>query len=175
MNVLPGKASLASFFGVLALVLLLTVLLAFNMRKILSAIPRGQRRATDFIRTSVRDPIGEKWKSLMRSLHGGDTLSGSEETQATTRRRDRDKRSFLVSLLYFLVVELPQREIAYSLRLFRRPKVPFYIKTEFGIGKFIGDLMRLLLLPLWMVLAILVCFAWAVRAFTRQLSRLVTW
>jgi hypothetical protein len=172
MNVLPGRATLASFFGLLAVALLLTVLLAFNMRIILSAATRSQRQAADVIRSSVRDPIGERWNSLTQSLHG-DALSGSEGMQTTTRHTARDKRFLLVSMLYYLTIELPRREIFYGLSLLQRPRVPFYVKVEFSFGKLIRDLIRLLLLPLWIVLAILASFAWVVRALARQLARLV--
>ena len=144
MNVLPTGATLGSFFIVLIVVLLITLLLAFNLRHIFSRLLRGQQQASTFIHSLMQQSTSTKWRNFQ--------LNPPSEISYEYKPSNGNRSSFLSFLSEYLTTELPQKELSYGLSLFRPIRVPFYMKVRFSYRKLIGDLLRLLFLPLWIVM-----------------------
>lgn len=149
MNVLPSKATLGSFIGVVILVLLLTMGFAFNLRSIFCMLRRSQQRASGLIFAFMKKSMSDNWKNFTPA-----SPSLPQQRLYEQGRWRTNGGSMLLFLLEFLL-ELPGRELQYVLALFQRPEVPFYVEVKFSVGKLIGDLLRVLFLPLWIALVLL--------------------
>ena len=151
MTVLPKEATLVSFGILLVIVLIFTVILASNLRNIFSMFLRGQQMASGLVYSSIQRSSKVKWENSTRTPSGPrkDILSGDVQTAG-------DILSIL-AVLYNSLIALPAHEVAYALTLLkpvRAAKLPWYMEVHFSGGKFLGDLVRLLLLPMWIVLAL---------------------
>lgn len=155
MNVLPSSATLGSFIGVLVLVLLLTLALAFNLRASFAMLHRSQQRLYDLMLTVMRQKstdTSKKWGAFTPL-----TLPSLFPLEQVLQQ-ERYKRSglhLILHLLWDFLLGLPKRELAYGLALLRRPNAPFYVEVKFSVRKLIGDLLRFAFLPLWLMIAIL--------------------
>ena len=162
MNVLPIQASLGSFFVVLVVVLIITFLFALNLHGLLQLLRQGRRQFLTFISTSL--------KRSPKPLSLYDELLDDEKAKAQTGQ-PADGSEPWWTLLVDLFTFMPVSEMVYALRLCRRPRVPFYEKVRFSYGKLIGDVLRLLLLPMWIALVILGGFGQIILAAWRFCRR----
>ena len=152
MTVLPKEATLVSFAILLVVVLIITTFLALNLRNIFSMLVRGEQMTSDYIFSFMQYSKNEKWKNFARNPPGrnkgfyhGDTRTASNALS-------------ILAFIYDSLIALPANELAYGFNLFRpirAAKLPWYVEVRFSYGKLIGDLIRLLILPVWIVLALL--------------------
>lgn len=151
MTVLPKEATLVSFAVLLVIVLIVTTFLALNLRNMFSMLVRGEQMASEYISSSMQHSKNEKWKNFARNSPGlnkgvyhGDTRTANNALS-------------ILAFIYDSLVALPANELAYGFNLFRpfrAAKLPWYVEVRFSYGKLIGDLIRLLILPVWIVLAL---------------------
>ena len=61
--------------------------------------------------------------------------------------------SFIPAIPRLVFLELPTEEMSYAIGLFSRPHETVYSSYRFRFGRFVGDIMRLLLFPMWLTIA----------------------
>ncbi len=150
MTVLPKEATLVSFAVLLVIVLIITTFIALNLRSIFSMLVRGQQMVSNFIYSSMQHSKNEKWKNFARNSSGPNREVVHGDTRTTSN-------TILILAFYDFLIALPTNELAYGINLIkpvRAGKLPWYVEVRFSYGKLVGDLIRLLLLPTWMVLSL---------------------
>jgi len=121
MSVLPDAATLASFFVLLIILMLGTILAALDRVIISAAMVRVQH----LVRVQCHS-IDQLYR-LVPHL----TVTG---------------------VFRFLVFELPTNELQYGLHLLQPVRRNMLYNRKFSRSKFMADIMRLLLFPLWIAL-----------------------
>lgn len=127
MAVLPREATLVSFAVLLVIVLIITTFIAFNLRNILSMVVRRQLKVSNFI-----------YSSKQHLKIGKCNISS-------------------ILAFFYSLIALPANELAYITNLIkpvRARNLPWFVEVRFSYCKLVGDLVRLLLLPMWMVLSL---------------------
>ena len=162
MSVLPSEASLASFFVVLVLVLLVTVSLGLSLRSLLATVNHIQRRVSEYLYNLLRfnnkertKDYGEDVASLHLELSHDHTFSIVDYCRAVVDIISESSFRSLVEKASEVLISLPRQELSYDFRLFLPSTVPFYVEKRFSCGKLVADILRILLLPLWIVLGFL--------------------
>ncbi len=151
MTVLPKEATLVSFAVLLVTVLIITTFIALNLRSIFSMLVRGQQMVSNFIYSSMQQSKNEKWKNFARNSSGPNREVVHGDTRITSNTIS------ILAFFYDSLIALPTNELAYGINLIkpvRAGKLPWYVEVRFSYGKLVGDLVRLLLLPMWMVLSL---------------------
>jgi hypothetical protein len=150
MTVLPKEATLVSFAVLLVIVLIITTFIALNLRSIFSMLVCGQQMVSNFIYSSTQHSKNEKWKNFARNSSGPNKEVVHGDTRTTSN-------TISILAFYDFLIALPTNELAYGINLIkpvRAGKLPWYVEVRFSYGKLVGDLIRLLLLPMWMVLSL---------------------
>ena len=155
MNVLPSNATLASFFIVLACIMVSTVFITANLGLLSSTFQstlQGLRKAASYL-------------SLSHIAMSVDMVLGKEHTRLEqaawipSKRKPRPLTSFeeshpllglVVGLFLNMVIEWPRREFVHCSRLFQRPPPHLVYEVKFSSTKFVFDLLRLLFFPFWL-------------------------
>jgi len=176
MSVLPADANLASYFVVLSLILILTVLAAIILQKNSTAgaevnfrpprkdTPREHLLSLIDAVIHMRDSI---WNWFFRAVTRV-KLFVEGVSRAAHGRTDNKflfpvvfvfllirRFSFWVSVLTrFLFWDFPKDELVYTSCLLYRPPASVLRPRKFSLRKMIFDLLRFLFLPLWLALVI---------------------
>ena len=151
MTVLPDSATLSSFGIVLAVILLVTFFLALNIRTIFATLVQSFRGLSTHFSSSIEsyiNPDTEKHAAI---------LQPSSDPYDLSYKEPNPQRNITASVLLLknFLISLPSHEAAYGFDLLRPVRVPFYEEKQFSWRKFWGDVLRVLLLPFWVVLVIL--------------------
>jgi hypothetical protein len=176
MSVLPVGANLASYFVVLSLILILTVLAAIILQKNSTAgaeidfrpprkdTPREHLRSLIDAVIRVHDSI---WDWLFRAV--ARVRLFEEGVSRAAHGRTENKFLFPVVFVFllirnfsfwvseftrFLFWDFPVDELVYTSCLLYRPPASVLNPRKFSFRKMILDILRFLFLPLWLALAI---------------------
>jgi hypothetical protein len=176
MSILPVGANLASYFVVLSIILILTVLAAIilqthstagaeaNFRPPRKDTPREHMRS---LIDAVIHMCNSIWNWFFRAVTGVKLFV--DGVSRTVHGRTDNKflfpaifaflliRSFLLwipELTRFLLWDFPMDELVYTTCLLYRPPASVFNLRKFSFGKMIFDLLRFLFLPLWVALVI---------------------
>jgi len=175
MKALPDEANLVSYFIVIIVVLLVTLLAAIAIQKYsahgaerhFKHSEKDDKRSTaveDLYRAA--DKLWELtcWTALQIRQFFLETLKSS---QNTTDNKFLIPMIFVVYLvaktiwllistifkvLSFLLWEYPKQEVVYGLNLLYKPPVSVIMPRIFSFRKLVLDLLRFILLPIWLVL-----------------------
>ena len=196
MNVLPDAATLSSFFIVLICILLATVVIIANLQifpSISLVQPQINRSLLNFI--SVLNPLqiasplklifkGE-WDRMLAQDYGSSKIrfhgyTYAKESWGHSRGYILVPLLFLIGLLQDLLLEWPRRELVHYSRLFRKPSTDHpFLTVKFKLDLLCKDLLRLLLLPLWIfwvTFAVLAIGVWIlVFKISSSIRRLHRW
>lgn len=170
MTIIPKEATLASFGILLAIVLLATTFLALNLQNMFSLLLRIQQAALNFIYSAMNRSENPKWNTFTRnppSLY-------SQILYSNNIVRTTSNASSIFAFLYDSLKALPACEVAYGLNLFRpvrAEQLPWNIDVRFSSRKLIGDLVRLVFLPVWIVFALPYWLVLGVKALYGALCR----
>lgn len=151
MDVLPKEATLVSFFVFLIVMLFVTLLMTLNMHNLSYGLAAIKRRVTETIRTWMQASSYESWQSREKSLPK--PLQDDVVYSESRDRRTRSEWWYIGYLVFFIFWELPRRERSYGLRLLKPLRGG---RTRFSFLKLLSDLVRLMLVPLWVVFMVVV-------------------
>ena len=167
MTVLPKEATLASFGILLAIVLVATTILALNLRNMFSLLLRVQEAALNSIYSAMNRSENPKWNQFIPnppSLY-------SQILHSNNIIRTTSNASSILAFLYDSLKALPANEVAYRFDLFRPVRAKQFAEVWFSSRKLIGDLVLLIFLPVWIVLALPYWLVLGVKALFGTLSR----
>ena len=163
MNVLPTAATLASFFIVLSVVIVITFLFSLptTSQRISALFTRPH------LRMDMRASLGRTWVSIQVAIgyyYGYDENTGNVGPLPGAEQRQRSGRGRWISrkfwrLLYSLTDGSLDSSL-YALSLAVKPKASVHYRPTFSLGKFFVDLLIFTLLPLWIALAALATSLW---------------
>jgi hypothetical protein len=180
MSVLPAGANLASYFIVLIVIAILTLVAAIILQKNSSI-----NAEIDVERSPSTTPaftLSERTRSLLkfgvylRAKSWKLSLHAASSVRKSLRDVDRDAHKvtsntfillFVVPVLFilygtlsaikgtkFLLWDFPWNELGYTSNLLFRPTASIFYPPRFLVDKFIIDLFRFMLLPIWLVLVL---------------------
>ena len=156
MNVLPSNATLASFFIVLACILVSTVFITANLGLLSSTLQsmlQGLRKAASYlsfshITMSIETVLGEEHTRLEQAAW---IPSKRKPRPLTSFEKSHPLLGLVVGLFLNMAVEWPRREFVHCSRLFQRPPSHLVYEVRFSITDFVFDLFRVLFFPFWLL------------------------
>jgi hypothetical protein len=173
MSVLPKAATLTSFFGVAAMLSLVTVLVAVKLQTLISFFKGGVA-----LKINKKPSPTQRWTAVIGFLgsycsafHGllrrsYDRIRRQfEESRVATKSYMLDHTPYIIYILYVffidmllwrLFIKLPLSELDYDLNLFIPRRTNIIHEVKFSHWKCVIDIIRAVFLPLWFVLVILV-------------------
>lgn len=153
MSVLPHQANLASFFVVLAIFVLVTAILVNKLQHVAILSDKALNNTTKAIKGSdcfnENNSTGWGFSYLLRELYS-DT-----ETRTLNVVLGQHRIFYAVPLYLFVelpmkvFVDLPKKQTSRSLDSFSRPSTNSDDKIYFSFIECVFDIIRVLLLPLW--------------------------
>lgn len=146
MSVLPHQASFASFFVVLAIFVLATAILVNNLQPIAILTKKVCKRAIMGTSRFAQNSSTEWGFSLLPKLFSDVEIRNLDEVRS-------QHHSFYAVPLY-LFVELPKEQMSLSLRSLSRPSNKSCIIIHFSYIQCIFDILRVMLLPLWIFMGL---------------------
>ena len=160
MNVLPSAATLASFFIVLTVVVIITFLLSLptvSQRIFELALQRPQ------FNDKFWANLSQAWSNIQNLIGYYHHLALETADNNTERRRRLGRGARLIRwswTLLYLITDLALNGSSYALSLLCRPRRNIHYPQFFTIGKFCTDVLWFLFLPLWITLLFVAAAMW---------------
>lgn len=174
MTVLPKEASLGSYFVVLAIFLVLTLLLVIHIQVV------SQFRDKPSRKNESKMLIAEAKSHAIHAISSASSVIFQSTMQFFQNANDISKRCsnnillrpivflpvliglgilrfahFLTTTIYFIMWKFPPDEIMYNLNLLNRPRSNILTDVVFTYRKFFWDILRFLCFPVWLPLLVI--------------------
>ena len=158
MSVLPHQANFASFFVVLAIFVLVTAILVNKLQHVAILSEKALSNNTKTIKSSGHSPLinstGWGFPHWLRELFSDAEIRTLNEVLKKHRTFHAISLYIFVELPMQLFVRFPKKQMSQSLHSLSLPSKDPDITIRFSFTQCIFDVLRVLLLPLWILMSL---------------------